>query len=55
VGLGFSAATFGRTVAPPLLLTVGILAWAAYSWSRTKRRWADPVVRAHVVATVAAG
>lgn len=55
VGLGFSAATFGRTIVPPLLLTAGILAWAAYSWSRTKRRWADPVVRAHVVATVAAG
>jgi hypothetical protein len=55
VGLGFSAATFGRSVLPPLLLTAGLLAWAAYSWTRTRRRWSDPVVRAHVVATVAAG
>jgi len=55
VGLMFSAASFGRSVVPPVVLTVGLLAWAAFSWSRTRRRWADPLVRAHVVTTVAAG
>jgi len=55
VGLLFSATTFGRSVVPPLLLTLGLLGWAAFSWSRTRRRWRDPLVRATVVTTVAAG
>ena len=55
VGLMFSAASFGRSVIPPMVLTLGLLAWAAFSWSRTRRRWSDPVVRARVVTTVAAG
>jgi hypothetical protein len=55
VGLFFSAATWGRSVVPVLVLTLGLLAWAAFSWSRTRRRWADPVVRARVVSTVSAG
>lgn len=55
IGLGFSAATIGDSILPPLLLTLGLLAWAAYSWSRTRRLWSDPVRRAHVVTTVAAG
>lgn len=55
VGLVFSATTFGRSVIPPLLFTVALLCWAAFSWSRTRRRWQDPLVRAHVVTTVAAG
>jgi hypothetical protein len=55
VGLVFSAATFGRSIVPPLLVTVGLLCWAAYSWTRTQRRWSDPLVRANVVTTVAAG
>lgn len=55
VGLVFSACTFGRSIVPPLLVTVSLLCWAAYSWSRTRRLWHDPVQRAHVVTTVAAG
>jgi hypothetical protein len=55
VGLVFSVSTVARTPALPLLTTALCLAWAAWSWSRTRRLWADPVRRAHVVATVAAG
>jgi hypothetical protein len=55
VGLLFSAASFGRSVIPPIVLALGLLAWAAFSWSRTRRRWSDPLVRARVVTTVAAG
>lgn len=55
VGLAFSAATLGRSLVPPLLMTVGLLCWAGFSWSRTRRRWSDPVVRAQVVTMVAAG
>ncbi len=55
VGLVFSATTFGRSPVPPLLVTLGLLCWAAFSFSRTRRRWRDPVVRAGVVTTVAAG
>ncbi|MGD9955902.1 MAG: hypothetical protein AB7O74_08765 [Candidatus Nanopelagicales bacterium] len=55
VGLVFSGLTFGRSILPPLLMTTGLLCWAAWSWTRTRRRWSDPAVRAHVVTTVAAG
>ena len=55
VGLVFSALTFGRSPLPPVLMAAGLLCWAAWSWTRTRRRWRDPVVRAHVVTTVAAG
>jgi hypothetical protein len=36
-------------------VTVGLVAWAAASWLRTQRLWADVPTRAHVVATVSAG
>jgi hypothetical protein len=55
VGLAFSASTLGRSVVPPLLMTAGLLCWAGFSWSRTRRRGSDPVVRAQVVTMVAAG
>jgi hypothetical protein len=55
VGLVFSAATLGGTVAVPVLVTVGVLAWALASWSRTQRLWGDAQRRATVVTTVAAG
>ena len=55
LGLVFSASTFGASWPAPVLITVGVLAGAAWSWSGTRRRWADPTLRAHVVATVSAG
>jgi hypothetical protein len=55
VGLVFSVSTVARSAWLPIVTTAVCLAWAAWSWSRTRRIWADPVRRAHVVATVAAG
>jgi hypothetical protein len=55
VGLLFSLATFGAPWQAPVLFTAGLLAWAARSWSGTRQRWAQPSVRARVVATVASG
>ncbi len=55
LGLVFSVATFGSSAVVPVLLTLGVLAWSAASWSRTRRIWADPARRARVVATVASG
>jgi hypothetical protein len=55
LGLVFSASTFGAPWQAPALVTVGVLAWAAWSWSGTRRRWTSPVLRADVVATVSAG
>ena len=55
IGLVFSAATFAGAWQAPALLTIGVLAWAGSSWAGTRRRWAQPTVRAAVVATVSAG
>ena len=55
IGLVFSAATFAGAWQAPALLTLGVLAWAGSSWAGTRRRWAQPTVRAAVVATVSAG
>jgi len=55
VGLIYSVATFGTSAAVPVLLTLGLVLWATWSWRRTRRLWASVPVRAHVVATVAAG
>ncbi len=55
VGVVFSVATFGRSVVVPVVVTAAVLGWAAWSWVRTRRRWADEQVRATVVATVASG
>jgi hypothetical protein len=55
VGLLFSASTLGSVPAVPVLLTVGLLLWAAWSWTRTRRMWTHMSVRTHVVTTVAAG
>lgn len=55
VGLLFSAASLGSAWAVPLVLTGAALLWALQSWAGTRRRWADPAVRARAVATVSAG
>jgi hypothetical protein len=55
LGLVFSASTFGAPWQAPVLITLGVLSWAAWSWTGTRRRWAEPTVRADVVATVSAG
>jgi hypothetical protein len=55
VGVVFSLATFGRSVVVPIAVTVVVVLWAGWSWSRTRRRWAQDQVRARVVATVASG
>ena len=55
VGLLFSMATYGDLWVVPLLLALAFLALALRSWLSTRRAWDDPVVRARVVTTVAAG
>jgi hypothetical protein len=55
VGLLFSASTLGSAPAVPVVLTLGLLVWAAWSWTRTRRLWTQVSVRTHVVTTVAAG
>ena len=55
VGLLFSASTLGTAPAVPVVLTLGLLTWATWSWSRTRRMWTQVSVRTHVVTTVAAG
>ena len=55
LGLVFTGAAMGRSVAVPLLLTTALLAWSARSWLRTARRWADPEQRAAVVTAIASG
>jgi hypothetical protein len=55
VGLAFSVGTFGSRWWLPVVLTAGLLAWSARSWSRTRRAWADDTVRAGIVVTVASG
>ena len=55
VGLVFSVGTFVPQWQVPVLVTVGLLCWAAASWRRTQRLWADVSVHTNVVTTVAAG
>lgn len=55
IGLLFAAGAQRQDVITPVVLATGLLAWSAWSWSRTRRQWADPAVRAAVVATVSAG
>ena len=55
VGLVFSVSTFAHQWQVPVLVTTGLLCWAAFSWLGTRRLWDDVTTRAHVVATVAAG
>jgi len=55
VGLVFSIATFGGVWVVPVALTAGLVLWAAWSWSRTRRLWAQVPRRAFVVSTVASG
>jgi len=55
VGLVFSIATFGSVWVVPVALTLGLVLWAAWSWSRTRRLWSQVPVRAVVVSTVASG
>ena len=55
IGLVFSVATFGAPWQYPALLTLGLVLWAWRSWEGTRRRWAEPMTRARVVATVASG
>jgi hypothetical protein len=55
VGLLFCVATYGDNVLAPLLLTAVAVAWAAWSWHRTRTRWVREPVRAHVIAAVASG
>lgn len=55
VGLVFAMGTIARSWPTVVLMTAASLLLAARSWHRTRRSWDDPRVRAHVVATVAAG
>jgi len=55
VGLVFSAATLGDVWQFPVCVTLLLLAWSLWSWTRTKTLWNDPEVRVRVVTTVAAG
>ncbi len=55
VGMVFAVATVGASWFVPVLVTLGLVAWAAASWLRTQRLWAEVPVRARVVATVSAG
>jgi hypothetical protein len=55
VGLLFSVSTLGTAPLVPVALTIGLLLWAMWSWTRTRRMWTLMSVRTHVVTTVAAG
>ncbi len=55
IGLLFSASTLGAVPVVPVALTLGLLFWAAWSWTRTLRMWSQMSVRTHVVTTVATG
>jgi hypothetical protein len=55
VGLVFSVATLADVWQFPVCVTMLLLAWALWSWMRTRRLWEDPLVRVRVVTTVAAG
>jgi hypothetical protein len=55
VGLVFSVATLADVWQFPVCVTMLLLAWALWSWTRTRRLWENPHVRVRVVTTVAAG
>ena len=55
VGLVFSVATLADVWQFPVCVTMLLLAWSLWSWTRTRRLWEDPHVRVRVVTTVAAG
>ncbi|RNL75472.1 hypothetical protein [Nocardioides marmorisolisilvae] len=53
VGLVFSATAIASTWLVPFLVAVPMLLWSAYRLARTESAWAEPLVRARVVAVVA--
>lgn len=53
VGLLFSATAIGTSWVLPLLVALPLLLWSAYRLARTESAWAEPLVRARVVAVVA--
>ena len=55
--MGLALALAARAPSPlwPLAVAAPSLLWSAASLRRSVRRWEDPVVRARVVAVVAAG
>jgi hypothetical protein len=55
VALTFAATATSRSPLPAAMLTVAVVAWAARSWLRTRRRWSDPGRRALIAHAVAAG
>jgi hypothetical protein len=55
VGLVFSGVAFLEVWWLPLVLAVPFLSWSGLSLIETARSWADPQVRAGVVATVSGG
>jgi hypothetical protein len=55
IGLVFSALTLADSPWPALVVTAFVVAVSCWSLRGSTRRWADPAVRARVVATVAAG
>jgi hypothetical protein len=55
LGLLFAASAQRQDAVTAVVLGIGLLAWSAWSWRRTRRRWADPAVRSRIVATVSSG
>ncbi|MFL6108615.1 MAG: hypothetical protein ACJ72L_16780, partial [Marmoricola sp.] len=53
VGLLFSGASFSADWRVPVLLAVPLLCWSTYRLMRTATAWAEPEVRARVIAVVA--
>jgi len=53
VGLVFSGTALASDWRVPILVAVPMLLWSAYRLARTESDWADPVVRARVIAVVA--
>ena len=53
VGLVFSATAIASSWLVPLLVAIPMLLWSAYRLARTESAWAEPLVRARVVAVVA--
>ena len=53
VGLVFSATATASDWTVPVLVAIPLLLWSAYRLARTESAWAEPVVRARVIAVVA--
>jgi hypothetical protein len=53
VGLVFSATALASDWRVPVLAALPMLLWSAYRLARTESAWAEPVVRARVIAVVA--